>query len=198
MTPTDSIEERLVSVLRQPMRATQVAHLDLRMSEAREQPRPAPWPRLRFGRKTVLVLAVLTVVPLGAAASGFLGGGTESPHGMVDAAGYREEIEAAQAVVPIPPGSAWPPVTVPPGIYSRDGGRSEVEFVAFCLWSDAWLEAHREGDGAAESQSLRMLKAYRAWVGLDDFADASFRDGIDSVVGAAIAGQPTRSLTTAH
>lgn len=190
MTPTESIEERLASVLRRPMTASQVAHLDLRVSDARERPRPTPWRRLQFGRKAVLALAMLVIVPLGAAASGFLGGGTESPHGLVDAAGRRAEIEAAQAVVPIPPGSAWPPVTVPPGSYSREGGRSEVEFVAFCLWSDAWLDAHREGDDTGETQSLRKLKAYRTWIRSDEFADESFRDVIDAVVDAAIAGQP--------
>ena len=190
MTPTEPIEARLASALRRPMTPDQVARLDQRVASARERQRPTMGPRLRPGRKAVLLLAALIVVPLGAVAGSIIGGGTESPRGLVDAAGHRAEIEAARAVVPIPPGSAWPPVTVPPGDYSRGGGRSEVEFVAFCLWSDAWLEAHREGDGASERLAVERMEAYRTWKRSDDFVDESFLDSIDAIVGAAIAGQP--------
>ena len=139
----------------------------------------------------MLLLAALIVVPLGAAAGSIIGGGTESPNGLVDAAGYRAELEAARAVVPIPPTATWPPIDVRPGnYYSRTGGRTETEYVAFCLWSDAWLVAHRQGDRSSEQSALERMQAYQVWIRSDVFADQSVVDGIDAVVGAAAAGQP--------
>ncbi len=41
MTPTETTEARLASILRRPMTASQAAHLDRRVSDARERERPA-------------------------------------------------------------------------------------------------------------------------------------------------------------
>lgn len=191
MTRTDPVEDRLIAILRSPVTADQAARLETRISAARDA---ASVRRLALGvtRRVALVAAVLLILPLGAAAAGILGGGTESPNGLVDARGFQAEITDAESVVPIPSGMSWPAsIDAKEGnYYSAGGGRVQVENTAFCLWSQAWLEATATGDAAAAQQALGVLEAYPTWTSYTgEFATQSYRDAIDVVIGGARAGR---------
>ncbi len=190
MTHTDPVEDRLIAILRAPITTHQAARLDTRISAARDA---ASVRRLALGvtRRVALVAVVLLILPLGAAAAGILGGGTESPHGLVDARGFQAEITAAEAVVPIPSGMSWPAsINAKDGNYSAGGGRVQVENTAFCLWSQAWLEATATGEAAAAQQALGVLEAYPTWTSYTgEFATQSYRDVIDVVIDGARAGR---------
>lgn len=190
MTHTDTVEDRLITVLRAPITAEQAARVETRILAARHS---VPDRRLVPGvtRRVGLVAAALLLLPLGVAAAGLFRGGTESPNGLVDAQGFQAEITSAEAVVPIPPGMTWPAsINARDGeSYSADGGRVQVEYTAFCLWSQAWLNATAGGDTGASRQALSVLTDYPTWTGYTgQFATQSYRDVVDAVIAGAVAG----------
>jgi hypothetical protein len=116
---------------------------------------------------------------------------TESPNGLSPASEFKTEIDAAKAVVPLPPGATWPPYLVADksASYSRGGGRTWVEFVSFCSWDRAWLASTASSAAASARADRDQIVATTSWEFYQgEFATDSFRDSIDQVVAAVRRG----------
>lgn len=107
------------------------------------------------------------------------------------AAGERH---AAKAVVPFPAGATWPAslaATDKSGSYSAGGGRTWVEFVAFCAWDRSWLTATASGTVADARKAEDVILAAPTWEFYrGEFATQSVRDVIDGVIAGMKAGDP--------
>ena len=180
----------LRAVLGDTMTTAQRGSLDARLADRISGP-PARASALR--RRSFVVLLVIlmlsTVAAVSVSAAMRL---TEDPLGLASAGEFAQEIAAAEQIVPIPSAAAWPSylaVTDSNASYARGGGRTQVEFVAVCLWSDSWLAADRSGDTAARVTAAATLDNVRTWqvyVGsdpihgmralLDRIADAAAHD----------------------
>lgn len=164
MTGID-VDTRLRTNLGAPMTAAQQIMLDGHLATRLAGP---PAPTRAAGRRwslvAVLVVALLAVsVVVGVSAEMRL---TEDPLGLEPAGQYAQEIAAAEQIVPIPSGTAWPSylgALDASANYARGGGRSQVEFVAVCLWSQSWLNADRAGDPATRAAATAGLQGVRAW-----------------------------------
>lgn len=164
MTAID-LDTRLRANLGAPMTAAQQVALDGRLATRLAGP---PVTSRAVGRRgslvAVLVVALLAVsAVVGVSAEVRL---TEDPLGLESAGQYAQEISAAEQIVPLPPGAAWPGylgVLDPNGSYARGGGRSQVEFVGVCLWSESWLNADRAGDPVTRAAATAGLQGIRGW-----------------------------------
>jgi hypothetical protein len=106
--------------------------------------------------------------------------------------------------VPIPAGYARPDslkASAPDGLYSTGGGRLQVEFVAVCAWSTAWLAADSAGSTADVTAAATVLAGVPDWeVYKGDFSSGSLRDVLDSVVAGMKGGdrEPVAAFTAAN
>ena len=158
-------DTRLLTGLGAPLTAAQGVALDGRLATRLAGP---PVTTRRAGRHwstvVVLVVALLAVSAIvGVSAEMRL---TEDPLGLESASQYAQEIAAAERIVPLPSGAAWPSylgVLDSKGSYARGGGRSQVEFVGVCLWSQSWLAADRANDSVALATAGGGLRDVRTW-----------------------------------
>lgn len=191
MTSTD-LDGVLRATLSSPLTAGQGASLDRRL-RARLEQRSSRRFQVRPRTLVLLVAVLLLAAPVVFVASAALRT-TESPNGLSSAAAFQAEIDAAKAVVPLPPGATWPAslaATDKSAGYSTGGGRTWVEFVAFCAWDRAWLDATSSGARPAAQQAEDVIVAAPTWQfyrGI--FATQSVRDVIDRVIAGVKAGDP--------
>lgn len=190
MNGTD-LDARLQTSLGAPVTAAQHVMLDKRFATRLTG---APTPSRAAGRRwsvvAILVVAILSVsAVVGVSAEMRL---TEDPLGLESAGQYAQEIAAAEQIVPIPAGAAWPAylgVQDPNGSYARGGGRSQVEFVGVCLWSESWLSADRAGDSVTRVIATAGLKAVRTWpIYITSDPAHGMRALIDQLITSAVQG----------
>jgi hypothetical protein len=187
--------ERLEAALRLPMTAAQHEVVDARVAAAvaGRQERARGWRRMT--RRTALLLALLVLVALPTAvfAAAEYFGGSESPFGLAGPNEYNRELEAAKADTPIPAGFTWPASLRAKDdvVYSRGGGRMQVEYVAICMWQIDWLEAHEADDAARQAAARRVISGIPAWSSYGPpFADQSYRDVLDRIIVAVNRDDP--------
>lgn len=189
MTSHD-LESALRATLSSPMTASQRAALESRLRVRTMAPATtARAARARPPARRLGLLAAAMLVLAGGVVTGTLYL-TESPHGLSSAKAFQAEIDSAKAVVPIPPGSTWPPyLAARDGYYSTGGGRIWVETVAFCLWSGSWLEAMSAGDEAAAESAAKTIAAVPTWEGhRSEFQSTSARAHLAGVIAAVGSG----------
>jgi hypothetical protein len=76
-------------------------------------------------------------------------------------------------------------------VYDRGGGRSEVEFLAMCIWFDDWLDARAAGDPERERAATDQIQLFRTWPSWDSpFWDQSVRDHFNPIIDAVANGDP--------
>lgn len=199
MTSSD-IDGDLRAVLSSPMTAGQRRSLDSLLRDRLERPAGRSI-RLR-PRGVVLVLAVVLI----AAPSFFIVSAgfrtTEDPNGPASAAAFQAEIDAAKAVVPLPPGRFWPAYLVVrdhSASYSAGGGRTWVEFVAFCAWTQDWLSARASGSTASSDADAAVILGASSWEFYQgEFSSDSDRAAIDRVVAGVRSGDtgPVQSFVS--
>lgn len=198
MTSPD-LDSLLRASFGRPMTDRQRSRLDATLAA-----RLLPVARRPRGRAVALLVAAMLIsAPIVLAVSAAMRT-TEAPNGLETAAAFQVEIEAAKAVVPIPAGYAWPDslkASDPDGLYSAGGGRSQVEFVAVCAWSTAWLAADSAGSTADASAAATVLAGVPDWqVFKGEFSSVSLRDVLDSVVAGVQRGdrEPVAAFTAAN
>jgi hypothetical protein len=197
MTSPD-LDSLLRASLGRPMTDRQRSRLDATLAA-----RVSPASRRPRGRAVALLVAAMVIsAPIVVAVSAAMRT-TESPNGMEAAAAFQAEIDAAKAAVPIPAGYAWPDslkVSDRDGLYSTGGGRSQVEFVAVCAWSTAWLAANsaESTDATAAATVLAGVPDWEVYTG--EFSSESLRDVLDSVVAGVKRGdrEPVSAFTVAN
>ncbi len=90
------------------------------------------------------------------------------------------EIVAAMKTTPIPPGYAFPSLSVPEdgSVWGSSSGQSMVEFNAICAWYGDWLMALANGDTARQRGDRAMFDQILTWKTIADpnLADESVRD----------------------
>jgi hypothetical protein len=181
MTSPD-IESAIRTTLSRPLTSQQCAALDARFRERLEHSARSRFRVRRRGLALALV-AAFVVAPTVFAGIRL----TESPNGLAPATEFQAEIDAAKAVVPLPPGATWPPYLVADksASYSRGGGRAAVEFVSFCSWDRAWVASTASGASASAQADRDQIVAATSWEFYrGEFATDSFRDSIDQVIAA--------------
>ncbi len=187
MTSPD-LDGLLRATLSTPITSAQRAALDARIRARLDRP-GRPSHHLRPRTAALVLASLLLVAPALFVASAALRT-TESPDGMESAAAYQAEIDAAQRVVPLPVGATWPATigaTDKKGSYATGGGRSSVEFSAFCAWTTEWLAA----SGANAAAAAKVITAAPTWefyTGV--FSSDSLRSVVDGVVAGVKGGDP--------
>jgi hypothetical protein len=74
-----------------------------------------------------------------------------------------QEYRTAQAVLPLPPGAAWPTLHLDPNsLTSRGGGGGFAIDIAMTKWECYWAAAIRNGDAAAQHRSQQALRGLLA------------------------------------
>jgi hypothetical protein len=181
MTSPD-IESALRATLSLPMTSQQRAALDARFRDRLER---SAHRRFRVRRRGLALALVAAFVLAPTVYAGIRL--TESPNGLSPATDFQAEIDAAKAVVPLPPGATWPPYLVADksASYSRGGGRTWVELVSFCSWNRAWLASTASGASASARADRDQIEAATSWEFYrGEFATDSFRGYIDHVITA--------------
>ena len=188
---------RLEAALVEPMTPAQRIFVDTRVDAAiagARQGSSSGWRRLTTRTALLLALLVLVVLPtLFGVSAALFWPGSETPFGLSSSAEMNRELQAAKAVTPIPAGYEWPATlrAKDGASYSRGGGRSWVEFVAFCMWQVDWLDAHGDGDATRKAADRDVILSYPTWEGYKGpFADQSYRDLMDSVIAAVSRDDP--------
>lgn len=181
-----TIEKDIEAALRTPMSAEQRAVVDARVRAAIAQALPAARGRFQV-RRSLLLVAVLVLVPVVGAGAAILS--TETPLGIASAAEFAAELEAAKEEVPLPVGRTWPAgpslAVNPDAGYSRGGGRSTVEAVAFCIWLDEWLDAREAGDADREHAAATTVAAVPTWPSwTSPFWTESYTDHLQGLITA--------------
>ena len=104
----------------------------------------------------------------------------------------NDEIAAATKTTPIPPGYAFPPLSVPEdgSVWGSYSGQSMVEFNAICAWYGDWLMALKNADDGRMSRHRAMFDQILTWKTIADpnLADESVRDLFRGLNGAADRG----------
>lgn len=187
---TSSFDRRLADALNVRVSDETVQRLDEVVSDLVNL-RPV---RLRAWRIAGALAVLVIAVPLVAVTSAGIRH-TEDPFGLNSAAAFQAEIDAAKEVVPLPAGATWPSyvdVQDPDGSYSRLGGRTQVEGVAFCLWVGSWVRAKNAGDTlTADAARTTLLKVPTWEMYTGAFATPEFRDVIDRIVAGVRANDPS-------
>lgn len=189
---TDDLEARLGATLGAPITAAQRRVLDARVTARLVSAKTRTGSSAR--RRSLVAALVVLVLAASAVGASAAMRNTESPLGLASADEYAHELDAAKQVVPIPSGAAWPSylaVSDWSASYSRGGSRSQVEFVAVCLWSNSWLEADRSGDPATLATAAAALRDVRTW---ETYTGSAPIDGMraqfDRLAEAASRGDP--------
>lgn len=189
MTSPD-LDGAVRAALSSPMTARQRATLDARLRDRLDRS-VGRWFHVR-PRGLVLVLAALLVAAPAVFGVSVALRSTESPNGLASAAAFQAEINAAKKVVPLPAGVNWPPylaVRDQSGSYSAGGGRTWVEFVAFCAWNRDWLSAQASGSTASAAADKAVILGATNWEFYKgEFSTASLRAGIDGIVAGVRSG----------
>jgi hypothetical protein len=181
--------ERLEAALKVPMTAAQQEAVDARVAStvARHQERSRGWFRLTTRTAALLALLVFVALPTAVFAAAEYFGGSESPFGLAEPNEYDRELDAAKADTPIPAGFTWPTWLRAKNdvVYSRGGGRSQVESIAICMWQIDWLEARQSNDAARQEADRLVIAGIPTWSSYGPpFADQSYRDVLDRVISA--------------
>jgi hypothetical protein len=201
MTSPD-FDGALRAALSTPMTARQRASLDGRL-RVRLEPHSVRQLRIR-PRGIVLILAALLVAAPAVFVVSAALRSTESPNGLASAAAFQAEIDAAKKVVPLPAGATWPSslaTSDQSGSYSAGGGRTWVEFVAFCAWDRSWLAAAASGSGAQAQVARDTILAVPTWEFYrGEFATQSARDVVDTVIAGVRSGDsgPVEQFVTTN
>jgi hypothetical protein len=187
--------ERLQTALKMPMTSAQQEVVDARVAAAvaARHERPRGWRRLTTRTALLLALLVLVVLPAAVFAAGEYFGGTESPFGLAGPSEYDRELETAKADTPIPAGFRWPASLRAKDdvVYSRGGGRMQVEYIAICMWQIDWLEAREAGDTARQAAARQVISGIPTWSSYGPpFATQSYRDVLDRVIAAVNRDDP--------
>lgn len=183
---------QLTAALTAPMTAAQRDIVDARVAAAvaKRQEHKRGWRRVSTQTALLVALLVLVVLPsLFVVTAAFFG--SESPFGLATSREFDREIEAAKVITPIPAGFTWPAsLRAKDGTaYSRGGGRVEVEFIAMCMWQVDWLEARAAADSERQAEDQRVIASTPTWYSYGPpFADQSYRDVLDRVIGAVNRG----------
>jgi len=189
MTSPD-FDGALRAALSTPMTARQRATLDGRLRD-RFEPRSVRQLRIRPRGIALILAALLVAAPAVFVVSAALRT-TESPNGLASAAAFQAEIDAAKKVVPLPGGATWPSslaASDQSGSYSAGGGRTWVEFVAFCAWDRSWLAATASDSGAQAQVARDTILAVPTWEFYrGEFATQSLRDVVETVVAGVRSG----------
>ena len=180
-----------------PITSAQRAALDARI-RARLDRRGRPALLLRPRAAALVLASLLLAAPAVFVVSAALRS-TESPNGLESAAAFQAEIDTAERVVPLPTGATWPPAlgaNDANGSYSAGGGRSVVEFSAFCAWSTEWLAS--SGGDAAAAKVITAAPTWEFYTGV--FSSDSLRSVVDGVVAGVKGGdpKPVRSFVGAN
>jgi hypothetical protein len=181
--------ERLEAALTIPMTAAQQEAVDARVASAvaRRQERASGWFRLTTRTAVLLALLVFVALPTAVFAAAEYFGGSESPFGLAEPNEYNRELDAAKADTPIPAGFTWPASLRAKNdvVYSRGGGRIQVEYIAICMWQVDWLDARAAADMNRQSADQRVIASIPTWSSYGPpFADQSYRDVLDRVIAA--------------
>jgi hypothetical protein len=204
MTGRDTFEEVLERDLSRSPSPHVLADLDQRLNRRVASSEQAS--RLRLRRSLVLSIAALVVLVPGLALAGRLTNEplTEAPLGLISADEFRAEIRAAMLLVPKPRTTPWPAyldIAYGPGMYSRGGGRVQVEAAAFCLWTADWVSSRGRGDETRTATATRALEASRTWdLYRGPLATASQRSVVEAVLDGIARGDeaPARSHLTSN
>ncbi len=192
MTSPD-LDGALRAALSYPMTARQRASLDDRL-QGRLEKGTRGTPHVRPRTVALLLTALLIAAPVVFAVSAALRS-TESPNGLASATAFQAEIDAAKKVVPLPAGATWPPsltVSDQSASYSASGGRSWVEFVAFCAWDRSWLAATASGASEQAQTARDVILTMPTWeLYRGEFATDSSRAAIDAVIMGVQSGDKT-------
>lgn len=189
MTSPD-LDGALRAALSAPMTTLQRAALEDRLRARLQRSSPR---RVRARPRTVALLlgALLIAAPAVFAVSAALRS-TESPNGLASAAAFQAEIDAAKRDVPLPAGATWPPYLTASdngGSYSAGGGRTWVEFVAFCAWDRSWLATTASGATGQARTAREVILDMPNWEFYrGEFATDSSRAAIDAVIVGVRAG----------
>lgn len=192
MTSPD-LDGVLRAVLSTSMTASQRASLDERLDRLLKRRARRTLP-VRPRTMALLLAALLITAPTVFAVSAALRS-TEDPNGLASAAAFQAEIDAAKQVVPLPAGVMWPPYLIAAdksGSYSAGGGRSWVEFVAFCAWDRSWLAATVSGASELSQTARGVILTMPTWEFYrGEFATDSSRAMIDTVIAGVRTGDKT-------
>jgi hypothetical protein len=180
--------QRLEAALSAPMTARQRVFVDSRVAAivAGQRERATGWRRMTTRTAVLIALLVVVVLPTVFVVSAEFFG-TESPFGLANTSEFNREIEAAKALTPIPARFSWPAsLRAQEGTaYSRGGGRAQVEYVAICMWQVDWLDARNVQDHARQMADGLVIAGIPTWSSYGPpFADQSYRDVLDRVIGA--------------
>ncbi len=181
-----------------PITSAQRATLDARIRARLDRP-DRPSHHLRPRTAALVLASLLVAAPAVFVVSAALRS-TESPNGLESAAAFQAEIDAAERDVPLPAGATWPATigaTDETGSYATGGGRSSVEFSAFCAWSTEWLAASG-ADAAAAAKVITAAPMWEFYTGV--FSSDSLRSVVDGVVASVKGGnpEPVRSFVGAN
>lgn len=204
MSDAETLDPRLESFYRIPVPATARSQVDARIGRALLAPGGGTpgrriWSRLR--RPVVLALGL--VLALGAlTAVGAVTDVVRLELGSLEkdqrtAAEINDEIEAAMAVTPVPPGFVYPELWVPDAnedgsgnTYGVGGGLSMVEANARCGWYAYWLNALARDDAVTMAEAEAVIETFPTWTSIADvrLAHQSVRDHEAVLIAAVRAG----------
>ena len=181
-----SFEEQLEQALAAPMSPGQRAALDARVARMLRSADATRGRRFLVGRSLLLAALLFLILPVVFIAGAAIMS-TEDPFGLADASEFEAELDAAIADVPLPPGRTWPDHlrADPSAYYSRGGARSWVEFNAYCIWLDEWLDARVAADPDRERDAAGTIAEIPSWPSWDSpFWDQTTRDHLMTIIAA--------------
>ena len=187
-----SFEEQLEHALAAPISPGQRAALDASVARMLRSAEPTGGRRLLVGRSLLLAAGLFLVLPVVFIAGAAIMS-TEDPFGLADASEFQAEPDAAIADVPLPPGRTWPDHlrTDSSAYYSRGGARSWVEFNAYCIWLDEWVDARVAADPDRETAAARTIAEIPSWPSWNSpFWDQTTRDHLMTIITAVGTDDP--------
>lgn len=172
-----------------------VAPILARESLAQSGPRRLTMPHRKVRTGLLLAAALLIVVACTVATDSY---GNSETSTQVD-----DEMAAARAVTPIPPGATWPTMHAPgviedpdqPGatisvLYTYPQGNFSVDYTAACMWEGYWLDGYDRADAAQMSNALAGLEESRTWKAFSLGSGSGMSNAHKEVVDAAERGDP--------
>jgi hypothetical protein len=164
-------------------------------ADDRPQPRRR---RMRFGRRTAILVAAALALAATTTAMGFqltartgLFGNPEhteddgSEFLQLDAPDFEDVARSlVPHEIPLPPGLGWEQEIdrqvrlgrEEPGLMQETGVRATFAYFAQCAWVKAWLDAHLAGDDRLQERATRALAASHDWAPLVAVDGGGVRD----------------------